>query len=172
MGRRLQRSGDRGGSKRVSGRGQAAMEFFVTYGWAFLIVLVTLAVLAYFGVIDPSKLLPSQCTVGGGFSCTQYKVTGTQVQLGIQNNLGVDADHVNISFSSSDCAGTGEPLPAVLAYQWVQNGALLNGTALSTFTCTLVGKSRMKGSFSITYVRSGETLSHATTGTIQSGVET
>lgn len=152
-------------------RGQAAMEYIVTYGWAFLVILVAIGALAYFGVINPSMFLPGRCTVSGGFSCLQYKVTATQVQLGIQNNLGVDADQVSISLFSADCTGSGEPAPAVLAYTAVQNGAPVNGTALPTFTCDLVGKTRMKGTFSITYVKSGESLSHTTTGTILSGVE-
>jgi hypothetical protein len=146
------------------------MEFLMTYGWAILVVLAAIGALAYFGILSPSKFLPNSCTVSGGFSCTQYKVTATQVQLGIQNNLGVDADQVNISLSSADCASA--PTPTVLAYTAVQNGAPVNGTTLPAFACTLTGKSKMKATFNITYVRSGELLSHTTTGTIQSGVET
>lgn len=34
---------------------QAGLEFLMTYGWAILVVLVTIAVLAYFGVLSPTK---------------------------------------------------------------------------------------------------------------------
>jgi hypothetical protein len=41
-------------------KGQAAMEFLMTYGWAILVVLAAIAALAYFGVLSPSKLLPER----------------------------------------------------------------------------------------------------------------
>lgn len=54
-------------------RAQAAMEFLLTYGWAILVVLVVIAALAYFGVLDPTKLLPSKCYFGGGIgNCDDY----------------------------------------------------------------------------------------------------
>lgn len=34
-------------------KGQAALEFITTYGWAFLIILFSFGVLAYFGVFAP-----------------------------------------------------------------------------------------------------------------------
>jgi len=36
-------------------KGQAAMEFLMTYGWAILVVLVVIGALAYFGVLSPSS---------------------------------------------------------------------------------------------------------------------
>jgi hypothetical protein len=141
-------------------KGQAAMEFLMTYGWAILVVLVAIGALAYFGILSPSKFLPNSCMLSGGFSCTQYKVTATTVTLGIQNNLGVDADQVNVTL---DCAGA-----TVLAYTNVANGNPL--APVPVFNCTNTG-TKFKGSFNVTYVRSGDTLSHTTSGTIQSGIE-
>jgi hypothetical protein len=42
-------------------KGQEAMEFLMTYGWAILVVIAAIAALAYFGVLDPSRLLPDDC---------------------------------------------------------------------------------------------------------------
>ena len=39
-------------------RGQAAMEFLMTYGWAILAAIIVIGVLAYFGVLSPDKFLP------------------------------------------------------------------------------------------------------------------
>ena len=44
-------------------RGQAALEFLSTYGFAFLIILVMIGALAYFGVLDPTRFLPNRCQV-------------------------------------------------------------------------------------------------------------
>ena len=35
-------------------KGQAAMEFLMTYGWAILVVLVVIGALAYFGILSPT----------------------------------------------------------------------------------------------------------------------
>ncbi|MBI3036442.1 hypothetical protein HYY73_01620 [Candidatus Woesearchaeota archaeon] len=45
-------------------KGQAAMEFLMTYGWAILVVLVVIGALSYFGVLSPSTLLPEKCNEG------------------------------------------------------------------------------------------------------------
>jgi len=34
-------------------KGQAIFEFFITYGWAFLVILVMIGALAYFGILSP-----------------------------------------------------------------------------------------------------------------------
>jgi len=36
-------------------KGQAAMEFLMTYGWALLVVLIAIGALAFFGVLNPSR---------------------------------------------------------------------------------------------------------------------
>ena len=46
-------------------KGQAAMEFLMTYGWAILVVLVAIGALAYFGVLSPDRFLPERCTGTG-----------------------------------------------------------------------------------------------------------
>lgn len=40
-----------------------AMSFMMTYGWAILIVLIAVASLWYFGVLNPSAFLPKEETV-------------------------------------------------------------------------------------------------------------
>jgi len=41
-------------------KGQAALEFLTTYGWAFLVILVAIGGLSYFGVFDFSKYSPDR----------------------------------------------------------------------------------------------------------------
>ncbi|MDP6648176.1 MAG: hypothetical protein QGH34_02180 [Candidatus Woesearchaeota archaeon] len=52
-------------------RGQAALEFLTTYGWAFLVILIMMSALAYFGVLNPTKLLPERCNFGAEISCNK-----------------------------------------------------------------------------------------------------
>ena len=75
-------------------KGQAALEFLTTYGWAFLVVLVMIGALAYFGVLNPSRLLPDKCVFGAGIGgCTDWGVSTlpaptNSVQAQIINNYG------------------------------------------------------------------------------------
>ena len=36
-------------------KGQTALEYLITYGWAILVILVVLAVLWYYGIFTPAK---------------------------------------------------------------------------------------------------------------------
>ena len=58
-------------------RGQAAMEFLMTYGWAILAAVIVIGVLASFGVFSPSKYVPTSCTLAAPFGCVENQVTAT-----------------------------------------------------------------------------------------------
>ena len=84
-------------------RGQAALEFLSTYGFAFLIILVMIGALSAFGVLNPSQLLPQRCLVGAEFGCPggnyQLDASGSDVVLRVAliNNLGN-----SLSFSTQE----------------------------------------------------------------------
>lgn len=59
-------------------RGQAALEFLSTYGFAFLIILVMVGALTYFGVLKPQNIIPERCILGREFECNDF-----QLQRGI-----------------------------------------------------------------------------------------
>ncbi|MFC1730251.1 hypothetical protein ACFL6I_07920 [candidate division KSB1 bacterium] len=69
-------------------KAQAAMEFLMTYGWAILVVLVVIGALAYFGVLDPAKLLPDKCTATAGFSCADYTFLPAGPKVKLVNGMG------------------------------------------------------------------------------------
>ncbi|MEK6967588.1 MAG: hypothetical protein AABX51_03075 [Nanoarchaeota archaeon] len=78
--------------KRLStnSKGQAAMEFMMTYGWALMMVLGVIAALVYFNFFNPSLFLPEKCDLGYRLRCDDYKIgyksgTGVQVSLAITN---------------------------------------------------------------------------------------
>jgi len=70
-------------------RGQAALEFLTTYGWAFLIILVMIGTISYFGILNPAKLLPSRCMTGSELNCGDYRIRsdGT-VELQLTQSMG------------------------------------------------------------------------------------
>jgi hypothetical protein len=71
-------------------RAQASLEYIITYGWAFLVILVVLGALAYFGVINPSKWIPDECDFGPQMECVDYQATAStdRIDLYLRNNFG------------------------------------------------------------------------------------
>ncbi len=69
-------------------KGQAALEFLSTYGFAFLIILVMIGALAYFGVLNPQNFLPERCTFGSEMACVDYQVTPDDVSIQMRNQGG------------------------------------------------------------------------------------
>lgn len=68
-------------------KGQAAMEFLMTYGWAILVVLIAIGALMYF--IKPSEMLPEKCTIptGSGLFCEKWSAQVGQIDLKLNNAL-------------------------------------------------------------------------------------
>jgi len=90
-------------------KGQAAMEFLMTYGWAILVVLAAIGALAYFGVLSPDNMVPEQTTFMAPLANIDKAVVreaGT-VEVVLQNNLGqtmtIQNGTTGVS-GSNDCA--------------------------------------------------------------------
>ena len=145
-------------------KGQAAMEFLMTYGWAILVVLAAIAALAYFGVLSPDRFFPDKCIIqGGGFSCVESSVSGTSVTLVVRNSGGENMAEVNMTLTSEtgDCdLGAAQVL-----------GALPNSNQTSvTYTCAgatdFGGASKFRGSIILDYRPSEKALVQRATGSI------
>jgi len=96
--------------EKVNRKGQAAMEFIMTYGWAIIAILAAVSALAYFGVLNPSKYVPDKCIFKTGLSCTDYVLQDNggnlQLRFTIQNNLGEgiqlrDGDNVTAEYKDA-----------------------------------------------------------------------
>ena len=80
-------------------RGQTALEYLVTYGWALLVIVIIAGILWYFGVFNPAKWTQEkQC---GGFSsvqCIDFKInTSGILTLKIGNKAGTALTSLNIT---------------------------------------------------------------------------
>jgi hypothetical protein len=152
-------------------KGQAAMEFLMTYGWAILVVLAAIGALAYFGVLSPDKFLPDKCTANPPFACTEYKLNSTSVYFKLQNSAGTD---VNVSAITLSCDGGTNNVAASTG----ANVIILNGNAAPmTWNGPIAGcnalstGNKFKATYDITYIKSGESVSHTGSGSIQVRVE-
>ncbi|OIO23542.1 hypothetical protein AUJ65_03530 [Candidatus Micrarchaeota archaeon CG1_02_51_15] len=80
-------------------RGQTALEYLVTYGWALLVIVIIAGILWYFGVFNPAKWTQEkQC---GGFSsvqCIDFKIaTDGTLTLKVGNKAGAALSALNIT---------------------------------------------------------------------------
>ncbi len=75
-------------------RSQAALEFLTTYAWAFLVIMITIGALYYFGIFDFQKFLPQRCLFPSQFECLDFSFVGDEVKLKLVNNLG---EEININ---------------------------------------------------------------------------
>jgi len=140
-------------------KGQAALEFLMTYGWAILVVLVAIGALAYFGVLKPTTFLPEKCIIasGSGLFCDDYSATGSSVTLRVKNILPESVNVTNVAVTATDetcTAWSGD----------VQVGT--DATQDFVVTCgTLASGDKLTGDLAITYARAGG-LTRTTTGQI------
>ena len=153
------------------------MEFLMTYGWAILVVLAAIGALAYFGVLSPDKFLPDKCTAAPPFSCTQYKLTTSNVNFILSANAGTD---ITLNALSLSCDGTNFAAPTTIqpGYVLIANGNPINltwtvasGAIANTGCGNIATGNKFKGTYNMTYTKSGETVSHTSTGSIQVRVE-
>ena len=92
-------------------KSQAALEFLTTYAWAFLVILIMIGALAYFGVLSPSGLLPERCNFGAEISCNKdfmlVKQSKTDtIQMRLQNNAGSAITVTAVAVTSDRAVGT------------------------------------------------------------------
>ena len=97
-------------------KGQAALEYLMTYGWAILAVVVVLAVLWYLGIFTPKA--PEMCVFDSPFSCiggTAYVNSSHLVlKVGVQSALANSASIVNVTLNGNDISGTCSPTTLTL----------------------------------------------------------
>ncbi len=71
-------------------RGQASIEYLITYGWAFLVIIVAIGGLAYFGMLSPSRWVPDKCDTGSQLVCVDYLADSQigMIKLYVRNDFG------------------------------------------------------------------------------------
>ena len=87
---------------KLRNKGQAALEFLTTYGWAFLVILVMIGALSYFGVLDVSRFIPDSCKLDGNIECPAYALSEDTLQIQIRNNLADTVDIVEIKIKEKE----------------------------------------------------------------------
>jgi len=151
-------------------KGQAAMEFLMTYGWAILVVLAAVGALAYFGVLSPGNLLPQRCEFPAGMDCTENpdaSAGGGTITFPLANSNGYKVHMASTSLSNGDgvtaCAGT-TWTPATAATTGLNNG---DPVTISLTGCTgMVGGERYSADITVQYSSNVTGMTHSVVGKV------
>ncbi len=149
---------------------QAALEFLTTYSWAILIILVMIGALAYFGVLNPSKLLPDTCNFGSEISCSQYVIKDNGFRLKLKNNVGsvitVDSLTASTKKTQLNCASS------IVSATW-RTGEIKDVPVVCNFAdAGLVEGEKEKINLEINYhiLKGGSTFSKSVQGEVFTGI--
>ncbi len=151
-------------------RGQAAIEFLVTYGWAIMAAMLVIGALTYFGITNPATSLPDKCVFSNAFECEDFIINGTVMKLKLINTAGQSVfgtgatGTINASFTDSGggtCIVIGTPLS-------------LDPEAILEITCTnppgypFTSREKAKVKLTITYAKNYGGFSQVSLGEIYS----
>jgi uncharacterized protein (UPF0333 family) len=153
-------------------RGQAAMEFLMTYGWAILAAIIAIGVLAYFGVFNPSNLAGSSATMGPPMNVDQNAwniVDGGAgndiINMEILQNSG-ESITVTASSITLTSGATGTCTDSTWTNPWSSGTEQTFAFDCAAATVWAPGDT-IAGDITITYTAGGSTISQQATGTFR-----
>ena len=142
-------------------RGQAAMEFLMTYGWAILAAVIAIGVLAYFGVFNPGSYTSNMVSVNPPFGTSQeLSIQTGSITFVLRNGGG---DSANITSIAIDNCGTNS------SQMVIADG----DSSIITVPCSpaLTSEDKFKGDITITYRTGEEVMDLTGSGTVTGRVE-
>ncbi len=140
-------------------KGQAALEYLVTYGWAILAIVIIAAVLWYLGVFNPGKYAGGK--QNGGFSTLQV--------IDYVTTPGSTTGYLNVTFGNA--AGTTiNTITATVGSTALTCDPNSNVGANSRFNCYLSILTFSTGDqidITVTYISQLSSLQHTETGFVR-----
>lgn len=147
-------------------KGQAAMEFLMTYGWAILAAVIAIGVLAYFGVFSPGKYTTGSAVVNPPFYVNAQNLKAfptNQVTLELKNNGGEEYNIQSVVISG--CGTYSTPTSIIEG-----NSTIVSVTCTDLLPTGLEAGKTFKGDITINYQKTGSTVDLTSTGTISGKV--
>ncbi len=89
-------------------RGQAAVEYLMTYGWAILILVTVLGILYSVGILNPQSYTQEECLFQPSLKCESLSLnTNGEVGITLRNGMGfpIRITGVEISYEGKACSG-------------------------------------------------------------------
>jgi hypothetical protein len=113
-------------------KGQTALEYLITYGWALVALAVIILLLYYLGVFNPTMWVPVRNEAVGlsVFGVTDFSVKGDgRITLYLVNNAQASVNLTDIKIKDASLVSPNPALPYVLS-----PGANLTISGISTIT--------------------------------------
>jgi len=150
-------------------RGQAAIEFLVTYGWAIMAAMLVIGALAYFGMTNPATSLPDKCIFSNSFECKDYHLDSTTLKLQLINIAGESvygAPNIiaNITDTGAGCTIDGNPTI-------LEPEDTINITCSTLPDSPLSTKEKNRIKLTVTYAKTPSGYSHVSLGEIYTTVQ-
>jgi len=82
-------------------KGQSAMEYLMTYGWAILVIAIVLAALFELGVFSSANGLPTQCIGQSPYECTSVLLHSGTLSVTVGQASGTGWTAVNFLFANA-----------------------------------------------------------------------
>ncbi len=136
-------------------RGQAAMEYLMTYGWAILVIVIVLAALLFLGVFSVGSNVPEECIMESGWQCkAKLNVTSAVLNMtltnGRPNSITVNGtyctDNLQLTYSQITGAFQGQGGVRLDAGQTVALGfgsiCYPDGTGTTAITSLTIGQKK------------------------------
>jgi len=140
-------------------KGQAAMEFLMTYGWAILAAVIAIGVLAYFGVFNPGSYVSNMVSVNPPFGSSQeLSIQTSGITFVLRNGGGSNAEINNITVENCGTNGT---------TMTINDG----DSQLINVPCSLNSGDKFKGDITIAYLTGDKLINLTGTGSITGRVE-
>ena len=138
-------------------KGQAAMEFLMTYGWAILAAIVVIGILGYY-YFSSDILSPSAGIVSAPFYLNSWSVAQDLIQLELKNNGGETFDITNVTVNGCGYNDTGMEMTQ----------AAIN---IIDVNCTpSLHSGTFSGDITVKYTKTGGTLEMTSKGSLKEKV--
>ena len=120
-----------------SRKGQAAVEYLMTYGWALLAIVIVAGVLWGMGLFGGSCSTSSRGFAGTKIMLDDWKVSNTEVHVSLKNAAGMSIDVTGISFDSNDATVVSTPIASS------SSGVIITGLENKYWSSRMLGIRRM-----------------------------
>lgn len=141
-------------------KGQAAMEFLMTYGWAILAAIIAIGVLSYF-YFSPGDMAPNAALLSAPLYAQAWSASPTGVSMGIKN-----AGQEDITITSIKTDGDAIDCDSGSLTTSVAPGEVGDVKAL----CTLTANENYKADVIVKYTRAGSAVELTSTGSVSTKV--
>ncbi len=129
-------------------KGQSAVEYLMTYGWAILALIIVVSALLATGVLSPNYLVSEECNLGTNFPCNFiiYNEGGeTKISIDVYNGFPYRVEIKDFSIEQRDSGAVFEGFDRNVRvesggshnYQGTFSGPAMQESAIKRFSVSL-----------------------------------